>query len=174
MNTALTLLRGVLGGLFIGHGAQKLFGSFGGGGPGGTAQFFESLGLRPAKPLAYAAGAAEFGGGALIGVGLATPVGAALVSTSMLTAISKVHRQNGLWVSNGGYEYNLLILTVVYALSQAGPGKWSLDNALGLDLSGPGAALAELGGSAVGAAGAIALGASGVFDGAAEQPAADG
>jgi putative oxidoreductase len=174
MNATLALLRAALGALFIGHGAQKLFGSFGGSGLEGTGQFFESLGLKPGKPMAAASGAAELGGGALVGLGLGTPVGAALISSSMMTAIWKVHRQRGPWVGNGGYEYNFLILCVAYALSQLGPGNWSLDNALGRDLSGHKAALAELGAGALGAAGAIAIGNSGALGGEPEESTAEG
>src|ERR1700749_982561 len=110
MKLARFLLRLVIGGFFVGHGTQKLFGWFGGGGLDATAQAFESLGLRPGRRNAIAAGAAEAGGGALLAAGLATPVGAAVITATMLTAIHKVHLKNGPWTNNGGYEYNAVLI----------------------------------------------------------------
>jgi putative oxidoreductase len=146
------ILRVVVGSLFIGHGTQKLFGWFGGHGPDATAQMFESLGMRPGKRNAIAAGAAEAGGGAGIALGLATPLSAAVLTSTMLTAIHRVHLKNGPWATNGGYEYNLVLIAAVLALAEVGPGELSLDNALGRERSGPGWAIAAL---AVGAAGAV-------------------
>lgn len=127
MRLGIKIMRAVVGLLFVGHGAQKLFGWFGGGGPEGTGQFFESLGLRPGKEHATAAGVAEAGGGALLAVGLATPVAAAALSGTMITAIRKVHAANGPWVTDGGYEYNLALLAIVLALTDedSGPG-WAI------------------------------------------------
>jgi putative oxidoreductase len=88
-----------IGLLFVGHGTQKLFGWFGGGGLDGTGGFFEQLGLRPRRRYALAAGAAEAGGGLLFALGAATPLGAAAVSGSMITAIKTVHWEKGVWVS---------------------------------------------------------------------------
>ncbi len=148
------LLRLTLGGFFIGHGTQKLFGWFGGHGPEGTAQFFEQLGLRPGRHHALAAGAAETGGGALMVAGLATPLAASTLTATMLTAINRVHLKNGPWVSNGGYEYNAVVIAAVLALAEVGPGPFSIDSALGDKLHGPGWALAALLGGIAGAAGA--------------------
>src|SRR5436305_12221204 len=100
------LLRLTIGGFFIGHGTQKLFGWFGGHGLDGTGQFFEGLGLRPGRTNALAAGAAEAGGGALLATGFATPLAASALTATMLTAIHRVHLKNGPWVTSGGYEYN--------------------------------------------------------------------
>src|SRR5947209_9328224 len=125
------LLRLVIGGFFIGHGTQKLFGWFGGHGLEGTGQFFESLGLRPGRTNALAAGAAEAGGGALLVAGLATPLAASAITGAMLTAIHRVHLKNGPWISNGGYEYNAVLIAAVIALVEVGPGPVSLDAALG-------------------------------------------
>jgi putative oxidoreductase len=148
------LLRATVGGFFIGHGTQKLFGWFGGNGLDATGQMFEKLGLRPGRTNAIAAGAAEAGGGALLAAGLATPVGAAVITSTMLTAINRVHLKNGPWTSNGGYEYNAVLIAAALTLAEIGPGKPSLDDALGLKLSGPAwAAAAALGGIA-GAVGA--------------------
>jgi putative oxidoreductase len=161
MQFGLAVLRFVVGGLFMGHGLQKLAGWFGGFGLEGTGQFFEeSLNMRPGKAHAAAAGAAETGGGALIAAGLATPVGASLLSGTMITAIRKVHGSKGPWVSDGGYEYNLVLLAIVFALSDAGPGRLSLDAALGRERKGLHWALAQLAAGALGSAAAIAIGAS--------------
>ena len=125
------LARTTIGLLFVGHGTQKLFGWFGGGGLEGTGGFFEQLGLRPGRRYALAAGAAEAGGGLLFALGAATPLGAAAVSGSMITAIKTVHWEKGVWVSGGGYEYNLVLLAAVFGLTENGPGEWSVDGALG-------------------------------------------
>jgi putative oxidoreductase len=131
------LLRGVVGGFFIGHGTQKLFGWFGGHGLDATGQFFENIGLRPGKRHALAAGAAEAGGGALIVLGAATPVAASVLTATMLTAINRVHLKNGPWLSDQGYEYNLVLIAAVLALAETGPGSPSIDSALGSEKQGP-------------------------------------
>jgi putative oxidoreductase len=110
-------LRTIIGALFVGHGTQKLFGWFGGGGVDSTAQMFENIGLRPGKRHAIAAGAAEAGGGALLATGLANPVAASVLTATMLTAIRRVHFKNGPWATNGGYEYNLVLIAAVLALA---------------------------------------------------------
>lgn len=122
-------LRGIVGPLFVGHGLQKLRGWFGGHGLDGTAQFFESLDLRPGRRHAMAAGTAETVGGALLTAGALTPVGSALLSSSMVTAIRKVHGENGIWSTNGGYEYNLVLIGAFTALADLGPGRPSVDAA---------------------------------------------
>jgi len=163
MKLGLAGIRVVLGGLFVGHGLQKLTGWFGGHGLKGTGQAFEGMGLRPGSAQAAVAGAGEAAGGALVGLGLLTPLGASMVSGAMITAIRKVHGPNGPWASNGGYEYNLVLLAAVLAITDVGPGDWSLDAALGIRRSGPGWALAQLAGGAIGSAAALAI--------AARQPA---
>jgi putative oxidoreductase len=146
--------------LFLGHGTQKLFGWFGGHGLEGTGQFFESLGLRPGRRHAAAAGATEAGGGALLALGLFTPAaGAGLIGT-MFTAIRKVHGSKGPWVSDGGYEYNLVLIAAVLALADTGPGDWSFDHALGTEVKGPLVALLALAGGIGGAYVMTELGAS--------------
>jgi putative oxidoreductase len=120
-------LRGILGPLFVGHGTQKLFGWFGGHGPEGTGGAFESMGLRPGRRHAIAAGAAETAGGALLTLGAATPVASTLISGVMMTAIRKAHIANGPWVSNGGYEYCLVVIGAATALAESGPGRPSVD-----------------------------------------------
>lgn len=127
------VLRVVLGVLFVGHGAQKLFGWFGGYGLTGTGSFMESLGMRPGKVMAVAAGLSELVGGVLLVVGFLVPVGALLIAGTMVVAIGKVHAKNGPWVEGGGYEYNALIIAVVVALAVLGPGAISLAGLLGVE-----------------------------------------
>jgi putative oxidoreductase len=158
MNLGLLVLRLVIGLLFVGHGSQKLFGSFGGHGPQKTAAAFESLGLRPGRFMALAAGASELAGGALIALGLLTPLGAALVIAVMLTAVWTVHLEKGVWITEGGFEYNLVVVAVAFALAGVGAGEWSLDNILGFDLAGGGWALAALAAGLFGAWSTIMIG----------------
>jgi putative oxidoreductase len=149
------LLRLTVGGFFVGHGMQKLAGWFGGNGLEGTAQFFEqNLGLKPGRRHATAAGAAEAGAGALLALGLATPFAAAAISSVMFTAVHRVHWKNGPWSSNGGFEYNVVLVAAVLALVDAGPGPASLDALLGDGMEGPGWMLAALAGGVAGAVGA--------------------
>jgi putative oxidoreductase len=114
------LLRLTVGGFFFGHGTQKLFGWFGGNGLDATAQGFEHIGLRPGRRNAIAAGTAEAGGGALLATGLATPLAASVLTATMLTAIRTVHGKKGPWLSNGGYEYNVVLIAAVLTLAEAG------------------------------------------------------
>ena len=151
------ILRLVVGGLFVGHGTQKLFGWFGGNGLDATAQGFEHLGLRPGRQNAIAAGAAEAGGGALLAVGLATPLASSVLIATMLTAIHRVHAKNGPWAGDGGYEYNLVLIAAALTLAELGPGALSLDGASGRERSGSGWALAALAAGAAGAYGSYAL-----------------
>jgi putative oxidoreductase len=145
------LLRGVVGPLFVGHGTQKLFGWFDGHGPEGTGGFFESLGLRPGKRHATAAGWSEAIGGVLLTLGALTPVAQALVTGTMVTAIRKVHAQNGPWVTANGYEYNLTLIALTAALTETGPGRPSVDEGLfGDAMKGKGWALAALGAGVAG------------------------
>jgi putative oxidoreductase len=111
------VLGGVVGGLFAGHGAQKLFGAFGGHGLEGTGQFFESMGMFPGKNAAAAAGAAELGGGAMVATGIGTPAGAAALTATMVTAIRKVHAANGLWATDNGFEYNLVLIASLFEVT---------------------------------------------------------
>jgi putative oxidoreductase len=155
MELALLVLRLVVGLGFAAHGAQKLFGSFGGYGIEGTGGFFDQLGLRPGKAHAWFAGTAEFFGGLLIALGLLTPFAAAGLIGVMTAAILTVHRPNGFFNTNNGYEYNLLLVAAVFALAGIGAGEWSLDNALGTDLTGTGWALGALGAGILGGLGAV-------------------
>ena len=117
MNLGLLILRLVVGLLFVGHGAQKLFGIWGGHGLAGTAGFFENIGLKPGRLHAAAAGVMEFGGGALLALGLFTPFASVALIAVMTAAVVSVHFPKGLWVTNGGYEYNLVLGSVAFALA---------------------------------------------------------
>jgi putative oxidoreductase len=147
-------LRATVGGFFVGHGTQKLFGWFGGHGLEATAKGFESLGLRPGHHHATAAGAAEAGGGALLIAGLATPAAAAVITSTMLTAINRVHLKNGPWSANGGYEYNAVLIGAALTLAEVGPGNLSLDRKLGIEKTGGKWSLLALLAGIAGAAGA--------------------
>ena len=161
MKLGLTVLRWIVGGLFFGHGTQKLFGWFGGHGLDATGQFFENtLGLTPGRRHATAAGATEAGGGALVALGLLTPAAAAALIGVMSTAIEKVHLQKGPWINEGGYEYNLVLIAILVALADVGPGDLSLDRALGIEVKGPLVALLALAGGVAGAAAMTRLGVS--------------
>jgi putative oxidoreductase len=158
MDLALLVLRVVVGLLFAGHGAQKLFGMFEGGGLEGTAEMFDNIGLRPGTLQARAAGTAELMGGLLIALGLFTPFAAAALIAVMTAAALSVHAPNGIWNTNKGYEYNLVLVAALFALSGIGAGRWSLDNAFGFDLSSTGWALAALAVGVLAGGGAVLSG----------------
>ncbi len=172
MKLGLALARLTIGGLFIGHGTQKLFGWFGGHGREGTAGFFESVGLSPGDRNAVAAGASETAGGALLAAGLFTPAASALLSGTMITAARTVHLKSGVWNTNGGYELPLVYVAALLAIVDAGPGGWSLDAARGTERWGSAWAIASL---AAGAAGSAAVTAAAAKAPAppAEAPAGD-
>jgi putative oxidoreductase len=158
MDLALFALHFVVGALFFAHGTQKLFGWFGGYGIDGTAGFMEQLSMRPARLHAVAAGLAETVGGILLALGLFTPIGAAMVIAVMVTAIITVHGTKGFFTSDGGYEFNLVLIAVAFALAGVGPGAWSLDNALDVSWTGTGWALVALGAGLLGGIGAVVQG----------------
>jgi putative oxidoreductase len=156
VNVGRILLRLTVGSIFIEHGTQKLFGWFGGGGPDGTGQFFESLGLRPGRRNAMAAGGTEAGCGVLIALGGATPVAAAGLTAVMITALRTAVWKDGFKPATG--EFEVLLATGALALTETGPGAPSLDSALGLNLRGPFWTLAALGAGAAGSTMAISMG----------------
>ncbi|MEU3843345.1 DoxX family membrane protein [Streptomyces sp. NPDC028635] len=126
----LLLLRLGTGGVLAAHGAQKLFGWFGGHGLEGTGQFMESVGYRPGRTSAMAAGLAETGGGVLLALGLATPAAGASAAGAMAGAAA-VHAPNGFFAQSGGYEYAASLGLTAAGLAVTGPGRLSLDAVLG-------------------------------------------
>ena len=136
MEAGLLLIQVVVGALVAGHGAQKLFGAFGGPGLEGFGGFLGSLGLRPAGPLAFAAGASEFVGGLLLALGLATPLAALLIVAVMVVAARTAHVGKGVWAGDGGWELNLTYGVVALGLAANGAGSWSLDAVIGWDVAG--------------------------------------
>jgi putative oxidoreductase len=153
MEAGLLLVRGAIGLLVAAHGAQKVLGWFGGHGVEGTAGFLESIGYRPGRPLALAAGLGELGGGALLALGLVTPLGAAAVVGVMLNAVA-VHWRNGPWAANGGWELPFAYGVVAAGVAFTGPGRYSLDGVLDWTLAGGGWGVAA---TALGIGSALAI-----------------
>ncbi len=133
MSYGLLLLRVVIGSIFAGHGAQKAFGWWDGPGPAGTRGWLGSLGFRPAGLFAALVIAQELGGGLLLAFGFLTPLAALAVTSSMVVAVALVHWKNGFWISKGGFEFNLALSAGAIALAATGPGRFSIDRALGWD-----------------------------------------
>ena len=123
-------LRIPVGIIFAAHGAQKLFGWFGGYGLEGTGGWMDSIGLSPGVVMAFLAGAAEFFGGIALVLGLLTRPAAFALGMAMLVAIFAVHFQNGLFMSNNGYEFGLALLAASVSLLFSGAGKASVDSML--------------------------------------------
>lgn len=152
MDIGLLLLRLAIGLTLAAHGAQKLFGWFGGPGLETTGRLFDSLGFRPGRRHALMAGVVESGGGLLLAFGLVTLLGAALVVSVMLVAAISVHLKNGFFIMSGGYEYALTLAVGALALAFTGPGIFSVDAAIGSAVHG---AIAGLGAFAVAVVGAV-------------------
>ena len=132
LSLGLLAVRLVFGLVMAAHGAQKLFGWFGGYGLAGTGGFMESLGFRPGRLFAAAAGFSEFAGGLLVALGLLGPVGPALMVSVMIVASGSVHWKNGIFAAANGIEIPLLYAIAGVALALTGPGEYSVDAALGL------------------------------------------
>ncbi|MCE9786512.1 DoxX family protein [Shewanella chilikensis] len=121
-------LRLPIGITFMAHGAQKLFGWFGGYGLEGTGQWMASIGLTPGYLMALMAGSSEFFGGLLLIIGLLIRPTSAVLAFTMLMAIVTVHLDNGLFMSNNGYEFGLALLAATVSLAISGAGKLSIDS----------------------------------------------
>ena len=133
----LLVLRLVLGLILVGHGAQKLFGWWGGSGMTGWTGAMTRMRIRPAMPWAWMSALAEFVGGLLVAIGFLNPLGSFAIAGSMLVAIALVHWPKGFWTTKGGYEFNLLIIAAAATVAIAGPGAYSLDTVLGIHLPEP-------------------------------------
>jgi putative oxidoreductase len=133
MDLALLILRVIVGVLVASHGAMKLFGTFGGPGLNGTTGWLHSAGFRPARLWAVTGSSAEFVGGLLFALGLLSPLGSVGIAAAMLTAVTKIHWPK-VWVTEGGFEYPLVMLVVALAVGIAGPGMFSLDAWLGVSV----------------------------------------
>src|SRR5262245_16327821 len=127
MDAGLLIGRVVLGALMAGHGAQKLFGWFGGYGIAGTGAYMEALGFRPGRFFAATAASAEVASGVLMALGLFGPVGPALMLSVMIVAAVTVHWQHGVFAMTNGVELPLLYAAGAAALGLTGPGAYSLD-----------------------------------------------
>jgi putative oxidoreductase len=149
------LLRAALGAVFVVHGSQKLLGWFGGYGPDGTGQFFESVGLRPGRRHALLAGATEVGSGVMLAAGAATPAAAAGVTGVMISALRTVVWKDGVRPATG--EFEVLLAIAALTLAEEGPGPWSIDAALGQERTGAPWALGALAAGAIGS-GLVAAG----------------
>jgi putative oxidoreductase len=123
----LLVIRLVIGLTFAAHGSQKIFGWFGGYGIEGTAGFFESIGIKPGKPMAVLAGAGEFLSGLFFALGLLTPLAAIVMIVTMIVAIVTVAGKNGYWATAGGSEYNWAIIVIAAGVALTGPGAYALD-----------------------------------------------
>jgi len=128
------LVRATIGLTLVPHGAQKLFGWFGGGGIAGTAQGFEGMGFQPGVFWAVVAGLVEFVGGLMLAAGFLTRLVAAIVFVFLMVTVIAVHWPAGFFWTNGGFEYPLLWALVALAFVFAGGGRWSVDAALGREL----------------------------------------
>ena len=155
MDTGLLLLRLVVGTTLAAHGAQKLFGWFGGPGLAGAGASLESLGFAPGRRHALMAGLVETAGGLLLAIGLATPLAAAIVASVMIVAAVSAHLPRGFFAQNGGFEYTLVLGVAGLTPAFTGPGRASLDAVLGWELGNAAWGAAALALAVVGAAGQL-------------------
>jgi putative oxidoreductase len=137
LSLGLLVLRLVVGLTMAGHGAQKMFGWWGGPGMKAWTEGMTRMRIRPAVPFAWLAALAELGGGLLFAFGFLSPLGTLAIISTMLVAIATVHWPNGFWNSKRGYEFNLTLIAASVAVGLAGPGTYSVDQALGFHLPEP-------------------------------------
>ncbi len=126
----ITVLRILVGIIFMAHGSQKLFGMFGGYGLEGTGQYMASLGLNPGYLMALLSGSAEFFGGLALFLGLLVRPAAVVLIVMLVVAILSVHIHNGLFMANNGYEFGLALLGGAFAVLFEGAGRLSLDRVI--------------------------------------------
>lgn len=157
MSLASTLLRLTVGGFFVGHGLQKLTGAFDGPGLAGTEQMMAGTGMHPAARNARLVAVTETAGGAALALGAATPLAAAGIVGTMVTAIRKVHAAKGPWNTEGGYEYNAVLIAAAAAVA-AGPGAPSIDQVFGRRSWGAGGTVFALVAGVIGSFVAVELG----------------
>jgi putative oxidoreductase len=134
MDLGLLTLRTAVGLVFAAHGAQKLFGWWGGPGMDRWTGVIEAMGVRPARLWAPISALNELGGGLLLAFGLIAPVAAAVLVAQSAVIVARVHWAKGFWNTQGGYEYPLVLGAVALGLAFTGPGSWSLDDLMPLDL----------------------------------------
>lgn len=154
LDFAQLVLRVVTGLVFVAHGWNH---GFGPGGLDGTTGWFESIGLRPARVHAAISAYAEIAVGAALVAGVFVPVAAAVGIGVMVTAYATVHRANGFFIFRDGYEYVLVLTTVLTTLAMLGPGAWSLDAVLDIDVSGWAVGVGALGAGIVGSVAMLTL-----------------
>jgi len=135
--TGILILRLVIGFTLAAHGAQKLFGWWGGPGMKGWTGAMNHMRIRPATPWAWMSALAEFGGGLGLALGFLNPLPSFAIAGSMIVAVALVHLPKGFFNSKGGYEFNLAILAAAAAVALTGPGAYSLDGALRIHLPEP-------------------------------------
>ena len=167
LNFGLLLLRAVVGPVFAFHGFAKIFR---GGRLEGTGRWFDSMGMRPGHLHARAAAFGELATGTCLLLGLLTPLAGLGLVGLMTVAVWTVHKGSGLLVTQNGWEYNLVLATIGVAIATTGPGEWSVDEALGIDLNGPTGFLISLAGGITVAALLLAT----CYRPPAPEPAADG
>jgi putative oxidoreductase len=145
VDVGLFILRAVVGLLFVGHGAQKLFGWFGGHGMASHIEMTRRLNVHPAVPWAWASALTEFLGGLAFALGILTPIVAAALIGNMLVAIIRVHWQHGLWNQDRGIEYPMTLAFVSFVVGGVGAGVYSLDHLFNIELAEPATYLMMLG-----------------------------
>ena len=123
-----TILRVLLGALFVAYGAHKLFGWFGGHGLHASAYDMAAQGVRHARTWARVSALTELVGGTLLILGLLTPVGAAAIIALMVVSVLQVQAGKGFWNARGGYEYSVVLLLLALLVALAGPGPLAVDS----------------------------------------------